>query len=375
MTEPSTAETFLTRLIDARVEAHLDARGIGKHRCVPTQDAYDTAVAALNKHRERADVLADLVDVVALQVERMPLDMPSDAYRNMLESFGSRMRAAQMRDQIARQSPPAVAMDMLREKEPDSPVLAVACPACSAPQGVWCFSIGGNPRGWLHEERERLANARDRGEIELDPLWVEIAADHIGEKISDWPRHVLTAAARAALLQVLPKVAERYGVPAAAPRFQLTCGTCYGKGEHDGADCGSCSIRAPRCSSCDHLMSGHQDGVCWYTVTHGQVDMNLVCPCGGQPAADAPPFQTIEMRADNGVFTRVEVLGENVAATGNGMAVLSPWAAEVVGNGYLAAARKALANAGDPPRPADGCSRCGGLEGNHIFRDCPGRNS
>lgn len=211
MTAPSNAETFLTRLIDARVEASLDARGIGKHRCVPTEASYDAAVAALNKHRERADVLADLVDVVALQTERMPLDMPPDAYQHMLVSIGSRLRAAQMRDQMARQSLPVVAMEMLRE------------------------------------ERERAAEA---------------------------------------------------------------------------------------------------------------------------------PFETIEMRAENGVFTRVEVLGENVAATGNGMAVLSPWAAEVVGNGYLHAARTALANAGNPPRPADGCcSHCGGLEGNHIFRDCPGRNS
>jgi hypothetical protein len=334
VTAPSTAETFLTRLIDARLEAALDARGIGNHRCVPTEAAYDAAVAALNKHRERADALADLVDVTATQAERATRHAAGEpGLMFVLTTVAERLRAAHERDRIARQSLPAEAVGLLREpldpKVENLWLAGVTCPVCHEPPGTWCRSIGGNPVGWIHDERRDAYEAAQRTpEVILDPLWIEIAADHIGERITDWPRHMLTAAARDALMRVLPLIVAR-----ATER-----------------------------------------------------------PAPTAPPADEPPFETIEMRAENGIFTRVEVLGENVAATGNGMAVLSPWAAEVVGNGYLHAARTALANAGGPPPtiskggapmppiPAPpavpgACSRCGGLEGNHVFRDCPGRNS
>lgn len=34
-----------------------------------------------------------------------------------------------------------------------------------------------------------------------------------------------------------------------------------------------------RCSSCDHEVSMHQEDGCWYTVTEGTMDVNLVCVC------------------------------------------------------------------------------------------------
>lgn len=69
----------------------------------------------------------------------------------------------------------------------------------------------------------------------------------------------------------------------------LTCGTCYGSGETEGRDCNSCSIRAKRCASCDHLASFHQPEGCWYSVTVGTLDQNLVCPCAANPATTAEP--------------------------------------------------------------------------------------
>lgn len=35
----------------------------------------------------------------------------------------------------------------------------------------------------------------------------------------------------------------------------------------------------PRCPSCDHLTSIHQPEGCWYTVTTGRPDTDLVCAC------------------------------------------------------------------------------------------------
>lgn len=34
-----------------------------------------------------------------------------------------------------------------------------------------------------------------------------------------------------------------------------------------------------RCASCDHTWDMHQPEGCWYTVTHGRLDADLVCPC------------------------------------------------------------------------------------------------
>jgi hypothetical protein len=36
---------------------------------------------------------------------------------------------------------------------------------------------------------------------------------------------------------------------------------------------------AGRCRSCDHLIGEHSEGGCWYTVTTGRVNANLVCAC------------------------------------------------------------------------------------------------
>lgn len=65
----------------------------------------------------------------------------------------------------------------------------------------------------------------------------------------------------------------------------LTCGTCYGSGETSGRDCTSCSIRAPRCPSCDHLAVFHTgpEG-CRHAVTVAAFDSNIVCPCTVAPA-------------------------------------------------------------------------------------------
>lgn len=431
MTAPSNAETFLTKLIDARVEAHLDARGIGNHRCVPTEAAYDAAVLALNKHRQRADVLADIVDVTATQAERATRHAAGESgMMFVLTTVAERLRAAHERDRMARQSLPKEAAELLREPlaAPAEGVwmAGITCPVCNEPPGTWCRSVGGNPVGWVHDERRDAYLAAERApRVILDPLWIEIAADHIGERITDWPRHMLTAAARDALMRVLPLIVARAtgGAPVTAERgwAPLSCGTCFGTGDHKGRDCGSCSIRAKRCPSCDHLVRFHGEQGCCHGVSVGTMGVDRVCPCSLSVESFAPeavradvsdaPFETVEMRAENGVFARVEVHGEHVAATGNGMALLSPWAAEVVGNAYLHAAREALLNGTSldslqryreaqaaglsdaeareegwptvprggtpmPPIPAPpavegACPRCGGLEGNHIFRDCP----
>lgn len=34
-----------------------------------------------------------------------------------------------------------------------------------------------------------------------------------------------------------------------------------------------------RCPSCDHRVDLHQPDGCWYTVTTGAADRDLVCPC------------------------------------------------------------------------------------------------
>lgn len=39
------------------------------------------------------------------------------------------------------------------------------------------------------------------------------------------------------------------------------------------------ALKAARCPSCDHLAEHHQPGGCWYAVTTGAIDLNLVCPC------------------------------------------------------------------------------------------------
>jgi hypothetical protein len=408
VTAPSIAETFLTRLIDARLEAALDARGIGNHRCVPTEAAYDAAVLALNKHRQRADALADIVDVTATQAERATRHAAGETgMMFVLTTVAERLRAAHERDRVARQSLPKEAAEVLREPRAAAArvegiwMAGITCPVCNEPPGTWCRSIGGNPVGWVHDERRDAYAAAERApRVILDPLWIEIAADHIGERITDWPRHMLTAAARDALMRVLPLIVARavggQPVTVAEPGWApLSCGTCHGTGDHKGRDCGSCSIRAKRCPSCDHLVRFHDEQGCCHTVSVGTVDANMVCSCSLSVESFAPgavradesdePFKTVEMRAENGIFTRVEVHGEHVAATGNGMALLSPWAAEVVGNAYLHAARDAFTNGavaavkrgGEPmpPIPAppavDGACACGGLDGTHTFRGCP----
>lgn len=42
-----------------------------------------------------------------------------------------------------------------------------------------------------------------------------------------------------------------------------------------------------RCPSCDHLIEGHQEDGCWYTVTDTAVITDAICPCTwphGKPA-------------------------------------------------------------------------------------------
>jgi hypothetical protein len=43
-----------------------------------------------------------------------------------------------------------------------------------------------------------------------------------------------------------------------------------------------------RCPSCDHLTSIHQPDGCWYTVTTGAKESNLVCPCSVPAAPETP---------------------------------------------------------------------------------------
>lgn len=40
-----------------------------------------------------------------------------------------------------------------------------------------------------------------------------------------------------------------------------------------------CKGEQNRCTSCDHLMAIHADNGCHHTVTVGELDRNLVCPC------------------------------------------------------------------------------------------------
>lgn len=81
----------------------------------------------------------------------------------------------------------------------------------------------------------------------------------------------------------------------------VTCGTCYGKGEHGGRDCTSCSIRAARCSNCDHFVSFHQPDGCWYAVTTGEIERDLACPCtAAAPAPAAAEPGTVRTGHDSG---------------------------------------------------------------------------
>lgn len=41
-----------------------------------------------------------------------------------------------------------------------------------------------------------------------------------------------------------------------------------------------------RCPSCDHLIEHHQPNGCWYAVSVGRRDADLVCPCS-MPADQA----------------------------------------------------------------------------------------
>lgn len=324
MTEPTPLERYLNDRVDARVRellAEYSQRGadfrshtmitmqeselaalrceLDEHVCVPTADAYEAACRALEKHRDRADVLADLIDVVALQAHRMQSSDDPAALRYVMTSIAERLRAAFERDQQRRANVPGW-----------DPALAVGCPIslCGGYPGVWCTGIGDNVPGHIHDERRAAATA--------------------------------------------PAVTGP----------QLACGECGNSGEKDGRDCGSCSIRATRCPSCDHLVRFHDEQGCCHGVSVGTMGVNRVCPCSLSVESFAPgavrddvsgaPFETVEMRAENGVFTRVEVHGEHVAATGNGMALLSPWAAEVVGRAYFDAAREAVLNGAPAVNPA-----------------------
>lgn len=64
------------------------------HRCVPTEDAYNAAVAALEAHRRRADAaeaaLADLTSratVVAHEYDREPRFLASTTVAKMLREW------------------------------------------------------------------------------------------------------------------------------------------------------------------------------------------------------------------------------------------------------------------------------------------------
>lgn len=49
-----------------------------------------------------------------------------------------------------------------------------------------------------------------------------------------------------------------------------------------------------RCPSCDHLVSQHQPEGCWYAVSMGALDRDVVCPC-------AVPLATLRAKeADRG---------------------------------------------------------------------------
>jgi hypothetical protein len=56
------------------------------------------------------------------------------------------------------------------------------------------------------------------------------------------------------------------------------------------------ALKAARCPSCDHLTGHHQQDGCWYAVTTGFADRDLVCPC----ALAAPDAPTTEEETPNG---------------------------------------------------------------------------
>jgi len=45
---------------------------------------------------------------------------------------------------------------------------------------------------------------------------------------------------------------------------------------------------ANRCPSCDHTRGFHHNGTCWFTVSEGTVDADLVCPCTSPGAPSSP---------------------------------------------------------------------------------------
>lgn len=72
----------------------------GAHECVPTQDAYDSTVRALEKHRQRADTAEALVERLRGELAAIR-DLAyragtGDAARNALEAIHVRANAARM---------------------------------------------------------------------------------------------------------------------------------------------------------------------------------------------------------------------------------------------------------------------------------------
>lgn len=69
----------------------------GRHECIPTQDAYDATVRALEKHRERAnraekelEELRTKAAAMAEEYRREPRRLLSLAVADMLDEWNSR---------------------------------------------------------------------------------------------------------------------------------------------------------------------------------------------------------------------------------------------------------------------------------------------
>lgn len=83
-----------------------------RHRCVPTQDAYDRAVAALEKHRARADAAerdaAEQTERADLAVARAAV-AADDAARAESDATAFRAALADLAAAVDRQDRPAMA--------------------------------------------------------------------------------------------------------------------------------------------------------------------------------------------------------------------------------------------------------------------------
>lgn len=124
-----------------------------EHRCTPTQDAYDRACAALEKHRARADQLASVVQRVSEQAYRQTGTVHTVV---VLADIGRQLEEAAQADAAARAAAP---------ERTEAWPLSVPCPSCPALTRQWCVDseTATSNIGHVHTPRREAAQREHGG--------------------------------------------------------------------------------------------------------------------------------------------------------------------------------------------------------------------